>query len=503
MYGTKELSAETLAALVDASAAINSADDLDATLAEIASAAAAVMNAEAASVIMLDKARGKQVFRAAFGQRAERLIGVEYDEAAGISGRVLRTGQPTVVNDVSSDKTHYKDIDAIVDFHTHSLLAAPLVHKGQALGVVEVLNAKGSRQFTEYDRLLGQVFANLAAIATANSQLRERLRRDNRGLTQSLRPRGQMIGLSPAMKETKDLIARVARSAATVLLLGETGTGKELAARLIHVNSKRDSRPFIAVNCAALPRELLESELFGHEAGAFTGATGRKLGRFELAEGGTIFLDEVAEITPDIQVKLLRVLQEKEIVRVGGMTAIGCDVRVIAATNRDLVAEMQAGRFREDLYFRLNVFPICMPPLRDRKDDLPALVEQFLKRLADEMKIPQPTISPEVLAALTRYDFPGNIRELQNILERACLLSYSPDADGPCVLAPQHLPHDLVGPGGQAEPGQSALAAGEKAMVAAALAANNWNQSKAARSLGITRDNIRYRIRKYGLTRPG
>jgi len=410
MYGTRDLTPDALAALVEASAAINSADSLEETLTTIATSAADVMNAEASSVIMLDPVRGRQVFRAAYGQRADELIGVAYDQAAGISGRVLRTGQPTIVNDVSSDSTHYKDIDAIVDFHTESLLAAPLIHKGVALGVVEVLNPKGSRRFEQHDCLLGQVFANLAAIAAANSQLREQLQRDNRGLKDAMRPHGQIIGVSPAMQEVKDLIARVAQSSATVLLLGETGTGKELAAHLIHINSKRSARPFIAVNCAALPRELLESELFGHEAGAFTGATGRKLGRFELANGGAIFLDEVAEITPDIQAKLLRVLQEKEIIRVGGVAPVGCDVRVIAATNRDLHEAMRAGRFREDLYFRLNVFPICMPPLRDRKEDLPMLVEQRLKRLASEMKIPQPVMSNEALAALSRYDFPGNIR---------------------------------------------------------------------------------------------
>ena len=500
MYGTEELSAEMLASLVNASAAINSADDLDATLAAIAASAARVMNAEASSVIMLDDARNKQVFRAAFGQRAEQLLGVSYDRAAGISGRVLKTGQPTIVNDVSKDATHYKDIDAIVDFHTHRLLAAPLIHKGRALGVVEVLNGKGSREFSESDRLLGQVFANLAAIATANSQLREQLRRDNRGLKHALKPLGRIIGPSPAMQEVRDLIARVAQSSATVLLLGETGTGKELAAHLIHMNSKRSARPFIPVNCAALPRELLESELFGHEAGAFTGATGRKLGRFELAHGGTIFLDEVAEITPDVQAKLLRVLQEKEIVRVGGVAPVECDVRIVAATNRDLDQEMRVGRFREDLYFRLNVFPICMPPLRDRKEDLPMLVEQFLKRLANEMKITQLTITPQAMAALSRYEFPGNIRELQNILERACLLCYNPATDASCCLTVQYLPHDLIRQTDQAPP-RSALAAGEKAMIAAALASNDWNQSKAARALGISRDNIRYRIKKYGLKR--
>ncbi len=500
---TVEYSPEALAALVDASAAINVTQDLDETLDAIARAAAAVMRAEASSVIMLDKVRRKQVFRAAVGDRADQLVGVEYDEGTGISAKVMKSGQARIVNDVSRENAHFKDIDTLVGFETRSLIAAPLINKGERLGVVEVLNPLHGSRFSDEDCQLAQVFANLAAIAVANSQHRDYLRRDNRGLKQAMRGPEEMIGTSPAMQEIRDMVRRVAASAATVLLLGETGTGKEIVARQIHANSDRSERPFIAVNCAALPRTLLESELFGHEAGAFTGATGKKLGRFELAEGGTIFLDEVAEMAPDIQVKLLRVLQEKEIVRVGGTSAVGCDVRVIAATNRNLSEEMRSGRFRDDLYYRLNVFPIEMPPLRRRKEDIPLLAEHFLKRLSAEMNMPTPTISADAVAVFSRYDFPGNIRELQNILERACLLCCGPDeSDGlsPCIR-PEHLPRDLVGSTAGDE-SESALATGEKNMIINALRQADWNQSKAARALGISRDNIRYRIRKYGIKRP-
>ena len=508
MVSTAQFSAEALAALVDASAAINSAQDLDETLAVIARAAAAVMRAEASSVIMLDKARGKQVFRAAVGDRAHQLTGVEYDVSAGVSAKVLKAGEAVIIDDVAKERSHFKDIDALVKFNTRSIIAAPLVNKGEKLGVVEVLNPVDGGRFGEKDRQLAQVFANLAAIAVANSQHRERLSRESCGLKQQMRE-PEMIGGAPAMQEVRRLIGRVAPSNATVLLLGETGTGKEVAARQIHAASERRDRPFIAVNCAALPETLLESELFGHEAGAFTGATGRKLGRFELADGGTIFLDEVAEVVPDVQVKLLRVLQEKEIVRVGGTAAVGCDVRVIAATNRDLAAAMKAGRFRDDLYYRLNVFPIRMPPLRDRKEDIPLLVDFFLARLSAEMNIPAPEVSPEVIGALSGYDFPGNIRELQNILERACLLCSPADAlsGGAPTIRSEHLPRDLVAAGsadggGAAAQRESALAAGEKAMISNALRQANWNQTAAARALGISRDNIRYRIKKYGLERP-
>jgi len=504
MYSTKDLSPEMLSSLVDASAAINSAQGLEKTLDAIARAAAAVMRAEAASVIMLDEARGKQVFAAAVGDRAEQLIGVEYEHDAGISGKVLLSAQPAIVNDVARDQAHLKDIDVLVGFKTRSVLAAPLIHRGARLGVVEVLNPLNGGRFTEKDRQLAEVFANLAAIAVANSQVHRRIEHENVALRAASPPADEMIGTSAAIGQVKELIGRVGPSNATVLLLGETGTGKELAARLVHASSPRAARPFVAVNCAALPRTLLESELFGHEAGAFTGATGKKLGRFELAHGGTIFLDEVAEIATDIQVKLLRVLQEKQIVRVGGTRSIGCDARVVAATNRDLTEEMREGRFRKDLYFRLGVFPIEIPPLRQRQEDIPLLVEHFLKRLAADMKIPPPKISPEAVAVLVRHHFPGNIRELQNVLERACLLCFRPGEvpEAPCIGA-EHLPAELLGTSGDVPAGGSSLAAAEKAMIVDALRRSNWNQSKAARLLGVSRDNIRYRVKKYRIERPG
>ncbi|HAU36131.1 MAG TPA: Fis family transcriptional regulator [Phycisphaerales bacterium] len=498
--GTRDLSAEALGALVDASAVINDAHGLEETLAAIARAAAAVLKAEASSVILLDKARGKQVFMAAVGDRADRLLGVEYDEGLGISGKVMRTGRAEVVNEVASDRAHYKDIDQMTSFETRSLVAGPLVHKGRTLGVVEVLNPVQATHFSESDRQLIRIFANLAAIAVANAQSYDRLERENCGLKASMAGERELLGDSPAMREVREMIRRVARSGATVLLLGETGTGKDLAAKVIHSNSPRADRAFIAVNCAALPETLLESELFGHEAGAFTGAVQRKLGRFELADGGTIFLDEIGELSGGIQVKLLRVLQEKEIVRVGGTQTIGCDVRILAATHRDLSAAMRAGRFREDLFYRLNVFPIELPPLRDRREDVPKLAAHFLRCMPAGQSGPAPALSNEALAALSAYDFPGNVRELRNILERACLLCC---AGGPSdrVIRVEHLPKELGG-AGEAPPSGSALAATERAMVLRALEQSGWNQTLAARSLGITRDNVRYRMRKYGLRRP-
>jgi len=294
-----------------------------------------------------------------------------------------------------------------------------------------------------------------------------------------------------------------------VMVTGETGSGKELVARTVHDLSDRSDKPFIALNCAALPESLLDSELFGHEKGAFTGATEQKMGRFELADGGTLFLDELGEMNHATQVKLLRVLQEREFVRVGGTVTITCDVRIVAATNRDLKAESDAGRFRSDLYYRLSVFPIHVPPLRDRVTDLPLLVDHFVNQVIPSLGVDPPRVSDESLAALMRYDSPGNIRELRNVIERSTLLA----TDG--VIDVEHLPPEIVaaeGPatdvlpdqgGGKATSGDnkggSKLADHERALVENALRENNWNQSAAARQLGISRDNLRYRVKKYGL----
>ncbi|KKL62654.1 hypothetical protein LCGC14_2183050, partial [marine sediment metagenome] len=345
---------KTLSALLDALVAINAAGAMEETLGAIARAAAAVLRAEAASVIMVDPARGKQVFLAAVGDRAEQLIGVEYDLDEGLSGKAAASGKLQVYDDVANEEGHYHRIDERIAFRTRSLIAAPLIHEGEVLGVVEVINPVSGERFNERDRQLAQIFANMAAIAASNARHMDRMTRENTGLKDTLRRQGRMVGQSPAMEKAFDLIRRVAPSNASVLLLGESGVGKELAAQMVHENSPRKDRAFIPVNCAALPETLLESELFGHEEGAFTGATARRLGRFELADGGTIFLDEIGEISPAVQMRLLRVLQEKEFVRVGGVRTIGCDVRVIAATNRDLTARKDSGEFREDLFYRLN-----------------------------------------------------------------------------------------------------------------------------------------------------
>jgi Nif-specific regulatory protein len=491
------LTARAASALVEASAAINDSLDLGEVLQAIAHKAAAVLQSEASSVLLLDKNRGKLVFMAAVGDRGPALIGEEFDAGLGIAGRVASTGKPVVVPDVHEHKDFFNGIDAKSSFQTRGLIAAPMIRKDEVVGVVEVLNKLGGGAFSEDDLTLLQIFANLAASGVHNAAEHETVVRANRGFRESIRPKAPIIGNSAALRQVTDMVNRVAGSNATVLLLGETGTGKELAARQIHGASPRNDKPFIAINCAALPETLLESELFGHEKGAFTGAHADKMGRFELAHGGTLFLDEIGDISLSTQIKLLRVLQEKEFVRVGGTRTISTDVRIIAATNRDLRQAMEKGGFREDLYYRLNVFPINMPPLRQRREDIPLLVEHFVALASGDLGCPRPGVGDEAMALLASYNWPGNIRELQNVVERAVLL-----ADG-AALASAHLPKEIVGEGAAQPPdkSESSLWGYEKALIVKALRENNWNQSKAARILGISRDNLRYRVKKFEIQR--
>ncbi|MBN2573156.1 MAG: sigma-54-dependent Fis family transcriptional regulator [Deltaproteobacteria bacterium] len=321
---------------------------------------------------------------------------------------------------------------------------------------------------------------------------------------------GAIVGDSPALKQVLAKVEQVAQTQATVLLRGETGTGKEMVARAIHINSAREARPFVRVNCAALAPGVLESELFGHEKGAFTGAVARRPGRFELADGGTLFLDEVGDLPLDVQVKLLRVLQEREFERVGGVDTVKVDVRLISATHRDLERLINEGKFREDLYYRLNVFPITMPPLRERPGDIALLVEHFIGKYARSTGKAMRGADPAAIASLAAYPWPGNVRELENVVERAMILATSDvltaaDLDFGRRSAP---PLSLVPPpagasGPTAIDGARSLSRRlgeqERAEIVTAVEQSAGNIAHAARALGINRSTLYYRMRKHGL----
>jgi Nif-specific regulatory protein len=346
---------------------------------------------------------------------------------------------------------------------------------------------------------LGDEQRRLAAAEGRARQLEERLASLRESLGQQY-GFDQIIGRSPAVREALSRAAKVAPAETTVLLTGESGTGKEIVARAIHYASVRADGPFVAVNCAALPEALLESELFGHERGAFTGADRQKPGRFELAAGGTLFLDEVAELTPPVQAKLLRVLQEREFQRVGGTATLKADVRIVAATNRDLEQAVAAGRFREDLFYRLNVFSVHLPPLRERGDDVLLLADHFVHTLGARMGKGEPGLSRDAREALIAHSWPGNIRELQNALERALILS-----DGSLITAAQLgiTPRREVRSDETAPPAADApvtpLAEAERQIVADAMQKARGNKSRAARLLGLTRSQLYTRLKRFGL----
>ncbi len=326
----------------------------------------------------------------------------------------------------------------------------------------------------------------------------------------------EIYGVSPAITAVRDLILRVAPTGATALITGETGTGKELVARAIHKNSPRTSKPFVAVNCAAFTETLLESELFGHEKGAFTGADRSRPGLFEAAHEGTLFLDEVAEMSPAAQAKLLRVVTEGQVLRLGTTQPRNVDVRLLAATHRDLSQRVREGLFRQDLYYRLAVVPIAIPPLRERPEDIPVLAELFVRQVATELKLPKRAFSPQALEKLKRYDFPGNVRELRNLIERASILSLGSEltvdsfplpsswdpvseSDGAAAIKGRQLADILP----EVDDLRNFLAEVEKALILRTLKSTHGAQAEAARRLGVSRSDLGYKIAKYGINEPG
>jgi two-component system response regulator HydG len=358
-----------------------------------------------------------------------------------------------------------------------------------------------------YDYLTKPLDFEALRLTVARALEHTRLKNENRQLKAALNKRFEwprIIGQSPPMHALMDMLAMVAPAEATVLITGESGTGKELVARSIHHNSPRRDLPFVVVNCAALAENLLESELFGHEKGAFTGADKRREGRFRQAHGGSLFLDEIAETRPAMQAKLLRAIQEKEIQRVGGDETLSVNVRILAATNRDLAAEVGVGRFREDLFYRLNVVSVEVPPLRARREDIPLLAQHFLDRFAARNRKTVKGFTPQAMDALLRHEWPGNVRELENAVERAVILlmgDYVSERELPASIVPAAppacAPADASPPvvNGTAQP----LEQVERAAILAALELAGGNKSKAARRLGINRKTLHAKLKRYGM----
>ena len=354
-----------------------------------------------------------------------------------VARQVLEQGIAMLGSDVpSSDEL--REVESLAASQVRSLLCVPLTVFQRVIGCIYLDSDSPSHRLNEEHLQLVTAIAGISAVALENARRLQWLEQENERLTVEITQERSLVGEGVRMKEVYQFLKRAAPTDSTVLIEGESGTGKELAARALHRNSPRTSKPFVAINCSAIPETLLESDLFGHERGAFTGATSQKKGRFEVADGGVVFLDEIGELAPALQVKLLRVLQEREFERVGGTHPIKVDIRLIAATNCNLDQAVRDGKFRQDLYYRLAVLKITMPTLRDRKDDIPMLVRHFVQKHAKRCKVKPRPISREALSCLVNYDWPGNVRELENAIERALVLGSSD------MILPEDLPESLL-----------------------------------------------------------
>lgn len=467
----------------------------------------------------LDMKRGTVALRsnnevsviAAHGMSEEEITKGRYRLGEGIIGRVAKLGSPIVIPNIGEEPLFLNKTGArkMIKKENIAFLCVPIKFKDEILGVLSVDRLFGSKgiSFEEDLRLLKIIASLIAQSVKLHREVekeREAFLEEKEELTRQLRGKYKVeniIGLSDRMQEVFEAIHHVAPSKANVLLRGESGTGKELVAKAVHFMSQRAKGPFIKFNCASIPEGLLESELFGHEKGAFTGAMASRKGRFELAEGGTIFLDEIGDLPLTLQPKILRVLQEREFERVGGEKTVKVDVRLIAATSRNLEDLVSEGKFREDLYYRLNVVPLFLPPLRERKVDIPLLVEFFLRKYNQENQ-KSVTIAHEVLDLFTGYGWPGNVRELENTIERMVVMSRGKVVnahDLPLNISDHSMRSHYEGTFKEALP--SAIGDIEKRRILDALEKTGWVQAKAARVLGITSRQIGYKIKKYNLHR--
>ncbi len=405
--------------------------------------------------------------------------------------RVLHEGVAVASNEVAAQHD-LSDAPSLLASQVHSLLAVPLLSAGRARGAIYLDTSDPSVEFDKAHLQLLTAIAGLAAVAFENAQHVAWLEGETQRLREEIKIEHGMLGESRAMREVHKVIAKAAPSHSTVLIRGESGTGKELVAQAIHRNSPRANRPFVAINCAALTETLLESELFGHEKGAFTGAIAQKKGKLEIADGGTVFLDELGELAPAMQAKLLRVLQEQQFERVGGTRPIKVDIRLLAATNRDLEAAIKQGGFRQDLYYRLNVVALTLPPLRERREDIPLLASYFAAKYAAQCKRTLRGLSPEARAALSGYDWPGNVRELENAIECAVVLGASE------LILLEDLPEPLLE---RATPASAevtyfeTLKETKKRLVTQALEHAQGNHSEAARLPGMHPNNLHRLLR--------
>lgn len=496
---------EDLSLLFQISQILDQSIDIKQVINPVLRAVADNMQIKRGTITLLDRNSGDIVIETALGLSPTEQEKGRYKLGEGITGKVVQSGQPLVIPRIADDPRFLNRTGARRDDGSSiSFICVPIKIGNETIGAFSVDTEYTSENALEKQvRLLSIVSSLIAqavkirhAILEERNQLLEENNRLQKELKEKYHP-SNLVGKSKLMQDVYEMIAQVSKSDASVLIRGESGTGKELIAQAIHYNSLRNGKPLIKVNCAALPESMIESELFGHEKGSFTGAIATRKGRFEAAHGGSIFLDEIGELSPATQVKLLRVLQEREFERVGGNETIRTNVRVIAATNRNLEELLEQGMFREDLYYRLNVFPIHIPPLRERRSDILLLADHFIEKYAANNRKIVRRISTPAIELLSNYHWPGNVRELENVVERAVLLSVDE------VIHPHNLPPSLQ----SAESSntdlhgtlEEALENLERDLIQDALKSTKGNMARAARILGITERIMGLRVKKYGI----
>jgi Nif-specific regulatory protein len=494
---------------------INSEKDFDELLNIITIEAAKLVEAERATIFLLDKAKGELWAKIALGVSET----IRFDARLGIAGAVMVTGRNMVVEDAYKSPLFYPSIDSLTGFQTTNILSVPLRNvRREIIGVFQVLNKRDGK-FTSEDEQLVEALALHAAVALENAKAitemenrQQELIQENETLRKEVEERfttRSILGTSSKINEIRELLDRTATSSVSVLVTGENGTGKELSARAIHYMSTRRAKPFVAVNCAALPETLVESELFGIEKGVASGVE-RRVGRIESANGGTLFLDEIGDLSLTAQAKLLRVLQEREVEWVGGRKPVPVDIRLVAATNKDLKEEIAHNRFRQDLFFRLNVVHIHMPPLREIRADIPVLAMHFLRKQIKELGRELEGFSEDAMKAMTTYPWPGNVRELENEVKRASVLTYGTvievkdlseslreerleEADEPIATG------KTAGAKGSKQSLKDRVTLLEMQMIRDAMSQTGGDKRRTARMLGLSHQGLLNKLKRYGL----
>lgn len=510
----KILTPDMLSLLHEVSISVHAIFNLEEMLQCILGKIRSVLNIEGASLAIHDADRNEFYFiQTVEAERTgdyEKMKRMRFPDHLGVAGQVLREGRSIIIHDASKDKRIYRGFESNDSFVVRSQISVPLKAENVTIGIFYALN-KLDGSFTQNDKIILEVLSCTIALAIKNALLYgelethiDSLQKENLRLRSEIGSRydfSELVGSGRAMADVFHLLEKVIDVPTTVLIRGDTGTGKELVARAIHYNGSRRNRPFVAESCGALSESLLESELFGHVKGAFTGALADKKGIFESADGGTIFLDEIGEMPPAMQVKLLRVLQERQFRPVGSSSYRTTDIRLIAATHRDLEDEVRKGNFRRDLYYRINVFQIVLPALKERREDIPLLVSHFIKKCAGKFGQTAPAITPEALDLLSKFDWPGNVRELENEIERALTLAGRKRVIGIELLSERIRAHANGSTWIEPAAGKlnDALRNVEIKMIQEALKKTKGNRSQAARLLGLTRQGLFNKIERYNI----